>query len=61
MAAGFAAWAAELAGRAASMSSRTPVPEWVGTAAELLRDWSQQLDQRGRTPGHTGTAATLEM
>src|SRR6266536_868628 len=43
VAATFAAWATELAGRAVWASGRATVPEWVGTAAELLYDWAAAL------------------
>jgi hypothetical protein len=58
VAAAFAAWATELAGRAAWIGCRTTVPEWVGTAAELLYDWAAGLPWADGQVGTAGQAGT---
>jgi hypothetical protein len=61
VAAAFAAWATELAGRAAWISGRATTPEWVGTAAELLYDWAAGLpwaNGQARTAGQAGSPTT---
>jgi hypothetical protein len=57
VAAAAAAWAVEVAIQA-SRSSGAVVPGWAETAAELLREWSGQLDQGGWAAGQAGTART---
>lgn len=54
VAAAFAAWLTELAGRAVFVSPRADVSEWVGTAAELLYDWAEEI------PWANGQAGTAE-
>jgi hypothetical protein len=56
VAAAFAAWATELAGRAVWVSGRTTVPEWVGTAAELLYDWAAGVPWANGQVGMAGQA-----
>jgi hypothetical protein len=60
VAAAFAAWATELAGRAAWISGRTTTPEWVGTAAELLYDWAAGLPWANGQAGIAGQAGTIQ-
>jgi hypothetical protein len=60
VAAAFAAWATELAGRAAWTSGRTTVPEWVGTAAELLYDWAAGLPWANGQVGTAGQAGNTQ-
>jgi len=62
VAATFAAWATELAGRAVWASGRATVPEWVGTAAELLYDWAAALPwaSDGRVVGTAGQAGASQ-
>jgi hypothetical protein len=59
VAAAFAAWATELAGRAAWISGRATVPEWIGTAAELLYDWAAGLPWANGQVGTAGQAGTI--
>src|SRR6266508_2566360 len=58
VAAAFAAWATELAGRAVWISGRAKAPEWVGTAAELLYDWAAGLPWAKGQVGTAGRAGT---
>jgi hypothetical protein len=60
VAAAFAAWATELAGRAVWISGRTTTPEWVGTAAELLYDWAAGLPWANGQVGTAGQAGTIQ-
>src|SRR6266536_3865247 len=60
VAAVFAAWATELAGRAVWVSGRATVPEWVGTAAELLYDWAAGLPWANGQVGTAGQAGTTQ-
>jgi hypothetical protein len=60
VAAAFAAWATELAGRAAWTSGRTTTPEWVGTAAEMLYDWAAGLPWANGQAGTAGQAGTTQ-
>src|SRR6266545_6649055 len=60
VAAAFAAWATELAGRAVWISGRTTTPEWVGTAAELLYDWAAGLPWANGQVGTAGQAGTTQ-
>jgi hypothetical protein len=56
VAAAFAAWLTDLAGHAVSASPRADVPEWVGTAAELLYDWAEEIPWAN---GEVGTAGQI--
>src|SRR6266540_5598782 len=56
--AAFAAWLTDLAARAVSASPRADVPEWVGTAAELLYDWAAELPWANGEAGTAGQAGT---
>jgi hypothetical protein len=59
--AAFAAWAIELAARAVWASGRATVPEWVGTAAELLYDWAAGVPwANGQVVGTAGQAGTTQ-
>lgn len=58
VAAAFAAWLTELAGRAVFVSPRADVPEWVGTAAELLYDWAEEIPWAIGQAGTAGQAGT---
>jgi len=58
VAAAFAAWVTELAGRAVWISGRAKAPEWVGTAAELLYDWAAGLPWANGQAGTAGRAGT---
>ena len=58
VAAAFAAWLTELAGRAVFVSPRADVPEWVGTAAELLYDWAAEIPWANGQAGTAGQAGT---
>ncbi len=60
VAAAFAAWATELAGRAVWVSGRATVPEWVGTVAELLYDWAKEIPWANRQVGTAGQAGTIQ-
>jgi hypothetical protein len=60
VAAAFAAWATELAGRAAWISGRVTVPEWVGIAAELLYDWAKEIPWANGQVGTAGQAGTIQ-
>jgi hypothetical protein len=56
--AAFAAWLTDLAARAVSASPRAVVPEWVGTTAELLYDWAEEIpwaNGQARGGGQSGT------
>src|SRR6266545_6937221 len=55
-----AASALELALRTAAVSG-AEVPDWAGTVAGLLEDWSQQFEPGGPTAGQAGTARTAGM
>jgi hypothetical protein len=58
VAAAFAAWLTELAGRAVFVSPRADVPEWVGTAAELLYAWAAEIPWANGQAGTAGQAGT---
>ncbi|SRR6266536_3314177 len=60
VAAAFAAWLTELAGRAVFASRRARVPEWVGTAAELLYDWAEEVPWANGEVGTAGQAGTTQ-
>ncbi len=55
-----AASALELAIRTATVSG-AEVPDWAGTVAGLLEDWSQQLEPGGPIAGQAGAARTAGM
>src|SRR6266545_5114597 len=56
--AAFAAWLTDLSARAVSASTRANVPEWVGTAAELLYDWAAEIPWANGQAGSAGQAGT---
>jgi hypothetical protein len=58
--AAFAAWLTDLAARAVSASTRASVPEWVGTAAELLYDWAAEIPWANGQAGTAGQAETTK-